>query len=148
MSGAIRLTFEYRGQHIELVASEPVDLVIPDAPGGQQGLSIGLPSADADGQPEAQPDVSVGYRVDMLNARGQRIHSRPLDNPIREEAEVPSTDPDRPFTHQPINQPKGRFFVLVPSLAEAKEVALLRTTVRTQTIGRYQLGHGTESGGS
>ncbi|MFD7324341.1 hypothetical protein ACFV9D_25165 [Streptomyces sp. NPDC059875] len=143
MSGAIRLTFEYRGQHIELVASEPVDLVIPDAPAGQQGLSIGLSPAAAE-----QPDVSVGYRVDILNARGQRIHSRPLDNPIREEAEVLSTDPDRPFTHKPINQPKGRFFALVPALAEAKEVALLRTTVRTQTIGRYQLGHGTEGGGS
>ncbi|MFB7608677.1 hypothetical protein [Streptomyces gardneri] len=144
MSGAIRLTFEYRGQHIELVASEPVDLVIPDAPAGQQGLSIGVTTADVDGQ----PDVSIGYRVDMLNARGQRIHSRPLDNPIRDEAEVLSADPDRPFTHQAINQPKGRFFVLVPALAEAKEVALLRTTVRTQTIGRYQLGHGTEGGGS
>ncbi|MGW8362558.1 hypothetical protein ACWGK1_18530 [Streptomyces wedmorensis] len=144
MSGAIRLTFEYRGQHIELVGSEPVDLVIPDAPAGQQGFSVGLPQSRAD----AQPDVSVGYRVDVLNARGKRIHSRPLDDPIRTEAEVRSTDPDRPFTHEPINQPKGRFFVLVPALAEAEEVALLRTTVRTQTVGRYRLGHGAEGGGS
>ncbi|MFG3003023.1 hypothetical protein [Streptomyces calvus] len=144
MSGAIRLTFEYRGHHIELVASERVDLVLPGGPGGQQGLSVGLAPARA----AAQPDIAIGYRVDILNARGQRIHSRPLDNPIKEEAEVVSSDPDRPFTNQPVSQPKGRFFVLVPALAEAKEVALLRTTVRTQTIGRFPLGHGTEGGGS
>ncbi|WP_426402811.1 hypothetical protein ACN9M0_00230 [Streptomyces sp. R-07] len=144
MSGAIRLTFEYRGQHIELVASEHVDLVIPGGLAGQLGLAVGLAPAG----PTEEPGVSVGYRVDLLNARGQRIHSRPLDNPIIEEAEVPSADPDRPFTHQPVSQPKGRFFVLVPALAEAREVALLRITVKTHAVARYPLGHGAEGGGS
>ncbi|WP_196479021.1 hypothetical protein U0M97_01645 [Streptomyces venezuelae] len=118
MSGAIRLTFEYRGQHIELVASEPVDLVIPDAPAGQQGLSIGVTTADIDGQ----PDVSVGYRVDMLNARGQRIHSRPLDNPIREEAEVPPGTPTaRCATRRPTPWRRARS---VPSKGPATTTAV------------------------
>ncbi|MFF0431559.1 hypothetical protein ACFYU9_04910 [Streptomyces sp. NPDC004327] len=145
MSSAIRLTFEYQGNHIELVASEPVDLVIPAGGGGQQGPSVGLAPAGAGDE----PGMAVGYRVDILNARGERIHSRALDNPIRESVElVTSADPDRPFTHQAVNQPKGRFFVLVPALAEAKEVALLRTKVHTQTVARYPLGHGTGGGGS
>ncbi|MFD8637495.1 hypothetical protein, partial [Streptomyces sp. NPDC059656] len=142
--GAIRLTFEYQGHHIELVSSEPVDLVIPGGPDGRAGPSIGLAPAGAG----EEPGVSIGYRVDVLNARGERIHSRPLDDPIKQEAEVASTDPDRPFTHKAINQPKGRFFVLVPALAEAKEVALLRTKVHTQSVARYPLGHGTEGGGA
>ncbi|MFI8828786.1 hypothetical protein [Streptomyces sp. NPDC053431] len=143
-SGAIRLTFEYQGHHIELIASEHVDLVLPGGQGVQQGLAVGLAPAG----PNEEPGVSVSYRVDLLNARGQRLHSHPLDNPVIEEAEVPSADPDRPFTHQPVSQAKGRFYVLVPALAEAKEVALLRITVKTHTVARYALGHGAEGSGS
>ena len=110
MGSAIRLTFEYRGQHVELVASEPVDLVIPDAPAGQQGLSVGSAPAGA----AEEPGVSIGYRVDILNARGQRIHSRPLDNPIREVAQAVPAEPERPVTNHQISMPTGRFLVLVP----------------------------------
>src|SRR5919201_338757 len=109
MSGAIRLTFEYRGRDVELVSSEPVDVVVPG------------------GAVEPTEEERSGFWVDLLDARGRRIHSRPLHNPIPDHAEFAHADPDRPFTNVPIPEPSGRFFVLVPALEDIAEVELMGT---------------------
>lgn len=126
MSRALRLTFEYRDGEVELVASEPVDAIVP-------GVA---------GEPTAEPPH--GFRLDLLDERGARLHSRRLHDPMPQHAEFLLGEPDRPFTNQPIPEPSGRFFVLVPALEEAAEAALFhsdgkRGAKRARPLARFEL---------
>ncbi|KUJ69078.1 hypothetical protein ACZ90_14655 [Streptomyces albus subsp. albus] len=127
MGKAIRLTFEYRGRDVELVSSEPVDAIVPGSPA----------------EPGDEPPA--GYRIDVLDSRGERVHSRRLHDPMPQYAEFAhAADPDRPFTRSAIPEPGGRFFVLVPALEDETEVALLHRDqeggeTRTTTLLRARL---------
>lgn len=108
MSDALRLTFEYRGQNLELVSSEPVDAVVPASPVA----------------PTDEPHA--GLWLHLRDGRGERVHSRLLHDPMRDHVEfADAPEPDRPFSNEPAPERSGRFSVLVPALDEGGEVELV-----------------------
>ena len=103
---AIRLTFKYRGQEIELVSSQTVDMKVPPA------------------DPLTWDERSSGFWVLLRDGGGKSLYRRVSSDPIRTSVEVPSDDPKRPFTRHDVASPEGVFVLLVPDLPQAQSVAL------------------------
>lgn len=102
----LRLTFSYRGQDIELVSTQAVDMKIPPADALQWD------------------ERSSGFWVLLRDAGGQPLYRRITADPIQTSVEYPSDDPKRPLARQDVASPEGVFVVLVPDLPQARTVAL------------------------
>jgi hypothetical protein len=104
--GAVRLTFSYKGEALELIKQQSLEMIPP-------------PSDELEVQKEAS-----GFWVEISDAKRNVLYRRATDNPIRHYAEVRSDDPDRPLAMQEVKDPSGIFTILVPDILEAAEVAL------------------------
>lgn len=131
----LRLTFSYRGQEIELVSTQAVDMKVPPA--------------DA----LRWDERSSGFWVVLRDDGGQPLYRRITADPIRTSVEFPSGDPKRPLARQNVASPEGVFVVLVPDLPQARSVALFsssgaggdaqaRTAVAAREIASFDLKRG------
>ena len=104
---AVRLTFTYEGDELDLVSQQPVEMIVPptDALSGYEG--------------------EQGFWVEVRSRQGEALHRRVMDDPLRQDVEVFSPDSDETMFRVPIENPSGIFTVLVPDLDEADHVALL-----------------------
>src|SRR3954469_6263272 len=98
----LRLTFEYNGDHIELVHQMRVEKITPPSL---------TPCPDKN---------TAGYWVELRDKRGRCIFHRLLPDAIRDSAEI--SPANKPLTRVPLRQVKGRFEVLVPDVDEGAEV--------------------------
>ena len=129
----LRLTFSYRGQDIELVSTQAVDMKVPPA--------------DA----LRWDEKTSGFWVVLRDAGGQPLYRRITSDPIQTSVEYPSDDPKRPLARQDVAAPEGVFVVLVPDLPQARTVALFssggtsaqeRTAVAAREIAAFDLKRG------
>jgi hypothetical protein len=129
----LRLTFAYRGQEIELVSTQAVDMKVPPA--------------DA----LRWDEKSSGFWVVLRDAGGRPLYRRVTSDPIQTSVEFPSDDPKRPLARQDVASPEGVFVVLVPDLPQARTVALFssggasgqeRTVVAAREIASFDLKRG------
>jgi hypothetical protein len=104
---AVRLTFTYEGDEVRLVSRQPVEIIIPptDALSGYEG--------------------EQGFWVEVRSGQDETLHRRVMDDPLRQDVEVFSPDPEQSVARTPVDKPSGIFTVLVPDLEEADHVALM-----------------------
>jgi len=104
---AVRLTFAYAGDEITLVDRRALEVVVP-------------PSDDL-----ADPEGARGFWVELRGDQEQVLHRRTMLDPLRQDAEVFSPDPDQGIARVPVEVPSGTFSVLLPAPEEADHVALM-----------------------
>jgi len=135
----VRLTFTYEGDDVHLVGQQPVEMIIPptDALSGYEG--------------------EQGFWVEVRSGQDETLHRRVMDDPLRQDVEVFSPDPEQSVARTPVEKPSGIFTVLVPDLDEADHVTLMtsaapsiarETTVRgpATELARFSLRPGSEGG--
>ena len=127
----LRLTFSYRGQDIELVSTQSVDMRVPPA--------------DA----LTWDEKSSGFWVVLRDGSGQPLYRRVTSDPIQRSVEVPSDDPKRPLARHEVPSPEGVFVLLVPDLPQARTVALFsspgtqeRSAAAAREIASFELERG------
>ncbi|MGZ8711566.1 MAG: hypothetical protein ACXW28_15200 [Thermoanaerobaculia bacterium] len=129
----LRLTFSYRGQGIELVSTQSVDMKVPSS------------------DPLAWDEKSSGFWVVLRDAGGRPMYRRVTSDPIQTSVEFPSDDPKRPLARQEVTSPEGVFVLLVPDLPQARTVAMFsssgpsgqeRTAVASREIASFDLKKG------
>lgn len=104
---ALRLTFAYEGREIRLTGVQALEKQVrPSAPLREP----------ADEKPRS------GFWVELQTSDGKPLYRQEMNNPVRFHAEV--TDGKRGFTNQPIAEPRGVFFVIVPEVPEAEQVVV------------------------
>jgi hypothetical protein len=132
----LRLTFSYRGQEIELVSAQAVEMRIPPA------------------DPLQWDERSSGFWVVLRDGGGQPLYRRITSDPVATSVEFPSDDPKRPLARRDVASPEGVFVVLVPDLPQAQTVALFssggggdhrRTAVAAREIASFHLKRGQRS---
>ncbi|HEX9038615.1 MAG TPA: hypothetical protein VF808_16665 [Ktedonobacterales bacterium] len=104
---AIRLTFEYEGVTVRLVAQRRLAMVVPrsHAIAGYEGQS--------------------GFWFEARDASGRVLYRRIAQNPIRFDVEVFPGTPDGAMRRQSVRNPRGSFDLVIPDLADARTVALV-----------------------
>ncbi len=103
---AIRLTMVQDGGNLKVLSRQSVRMRVPesDATYGFENKS--------------------GFWVELRSAAQECVYRRGIPNPMEDEIEAPSGDPERPFTRAAAPS-KGRVFVvLVPDTEEARELVL------------------------
>jgi hypothetical protein len=136
---AVRLKFTYEGDEVRLVSQQPVEMIVPptDALSGYEG--------------------EQGFWVEVRNGQDKALHRRVMDDPLRQDVEVFSPDPEQSIVRTPVEKPSGVFTVLVPDLEEADHIALMTSaapSIQRETaargpateLARFSLRSGSEGG--
>jgi hypothetical protein len=103
---AIRLTMVQDGDNLKVLSRQSVRMRVPesDATYGFENKS--------------------GFWVELRSAAHECVYRRAIPNPMEDEIEAPSGDPERPFTRAAAPSKERVFVVLVPDTDEARELVL------------------------
>ena len=104
---AIRLTFSYVGNRIELTATQRLAMFVP--PGD---------SLEADRE-------RSGFWVEVRNADERPLFRQILHHPIETTREVFPSDPQGEIIRTPVADPRGVFSIVIPEIAGARVLALI-----------------------
>jgi hypothetical protein len=104
--GALRLTFSYDGERVELVSRQRVQMTLPAS----------HPLDEGEGQ--------SGFWFTLRAEDGRPLYRRVSQSPIRVDAEVFSPEPTQNIQRVAIAHPRGRFVLLVPDITEARTLTL------------------------
>lgn len=125
---ALRLVFDRDGSDIRLVEAIPVEMVVP-------------PSDRL-----ADDEDVAGFWISLYDEGGSIAYRRVMSNPLGDELEVYTGDPEQPFKRVRIPEPKLQFEVIVPDLPEARAVGLFaslplsdRNVERARQVARFEL---------
>ncbi len=104
---AIRLTFSYVGNEIELTDTQRLAMFVPPddslEPGREQS----------------------GFWVEVRDADGQPLFRQLMHHPIETTREVFPADPHGEIIRTPVADPRGVFSIVIPDLADARILALV-----------------------
>src|SRR5690242_1598319 len=103
---AIRLTFAYDGDQVNLLSQQRVQMRLP-------------PSDPVEGYAGHK-----GFWCELKDAQNRTLYRRVMHHPMRPDVEVFSDDPEKTISRQPVEGGKGVFTALVPDSAQAHEVVL------------------------
>lgn len=103
---AWRLTFEYDGASVRLVAQQRVAMLAP--PDDSEFVERG----------------QAGYWIEVRDSRGRSLYNQILHDPIQQDYEVHSPEPGTTPTRVPVQHPKGVFQAVVPQLRGGTEIVL------------------------
>jgi hypothetical protein len=112
--GAWRLTFEYDGEDVRVVAQERVAMLAP--PDDEQLLDQG----------------ESGYWVEIRDDENAVVYRQVIHNPIQTDLEVFPEDPSEPIRRVAAARPQGVFQVVVPDLPEGRTAVLHGQASRQQ----------------
>jgi hypothetical protein len=103
---AMRLTFAYEGQEVRLVGQQPIEKLVPhtDKLSGYEN--------------------EQGFWIEVRSGQGKTLHRRVMQDPLRQDFEVFSPDPEESVIRRPLERSSGSFSVVVPDLDGADHVAL------------------------
>ena len=104
---AVRLTFAYEGDQLTLVDRRTLFVIIPpsdDVPSGEEG--------------------GPGFWIELRGVEEEVLHRRAMRDPLRQDVEVFSPDPDESVARVPLDRPSGTFSVLLPAPEAADHVVL------------------------
>jgi hypothetical protein len=116
-SSAIRLTFAYEDDSIDLISQQPVDMIVPPSD----------PIEDL---------AASGFRVDLKDSEGETLYRRVMHNPIPVDREVFSDEPAQSVSRIPVERPKGVFTIVVPNVTEAQVVSLYSSRIAPESVPR------------
>jgi hypothetical protein len=100
------MIFSFDGPHVQLVSQQSVEMVLP-------------PSDPVQGAQEYK-----GFWYELRDAQDRPLYRRVMHNPLREDVEVFSDDPQQSVARQAVPNRKGVFVVLVPDTEEGRTVTL------------------------
>ena len=115
---ALRLTFSYRRSRVQLVLIEAIDTIVP-------------PSMDITDQPPGSD-----FWFELQDAKQTPIYRRVQRHPMSPSVEVRTDDPERPLAYVDSGREQGEFTLLVPSLAQARSVALYHWSLPEDAVER------------
>lgn len=123
---ALRLTFRYEGDRVELVSSQPVEMLLPPS------------------HPVDEGEGRSGFWITLRAADGRPVYRRVMHSPIRADVEVFSPEPEENIRRVPVDRPSGTFVVLVPDVEEARVLTLHDSERRAlagpaREIARFEL---------
>lgn len=103
---AIRLTLVQDGNNLKVVSRQSVRMRLPesDPTYGFEGRS--------------------GFWVELRSAAQECVYRRSMPNPLEDDIEAPSGDPERPFTRARAPATERVFVLLVPDTDEGRELVL------------------------
>lgn len=104
---ALRLTFSYEGDEVRLVGQRSLEMIAP-------------PTDELSGHEGEQ-----GFWIEVRSDQDETLHRLVMQDPLRQDVEVFSSDPEQSVSRAPVEKPSGRFVVVVPDLAEADHVTLM-----------------------
>jgi hypothetical protein len=123
---ATRLTIEYDGDDLKVVATQSVKMMVPasDERYGLEGRS--------------------GFWIELQSEDQECLYRKVMPEPMADQMEAPSGDPEKPFTRTPPQRAKGVFTLLVPELTEARQLCLCSSprkdpTARARPIAMIDL---------
>lgn len=111
----LRLVYAYEGDEIKLVSKQSVDMRLPT--------------------PETKQDVlnSPGLRYELRNKAEHSLFANIVENPIRNDIEVFSDNPEHTARRVEMPQKKGVFVLLVPEVPEAENLVFLENKPSERT---------------
>ena len=108
---ALRAFFEYKGREVRLVSVQALEMQAPPP----QAI---FPRSD-----------ERGSWFELRDQEGRTLYRRVLDNPIREDIEVITDDPDHPLSRT-LTEPEGIFYVIAPDIPQARELVIVAEPAR------------------
>jgi hypothetical protein len=111
---AIRLTFSFQGDQVQLVSQEPVEMVLP-------------PSDPVNGVGEQK-----GFWYELRDAQGHPLYRRIMHSPIRQDVEVFSNNPEQTVARHKVANRKGFFVAVVPAYDSGVAVTLSSSPIKAE----------------
>jgi len=118
---ALRLTFTYEGEKVNLVERQPIEKRV---------------RATDPILKEGEASQFSGFWIELRDAENQTIYRRVLHDPIQSSVEVPSDDPNRSFERHTVENPRGTFFVIIPDLDQADSIVIFNSPLDPEFEGR------------
>ena len=115
---ALRLTFAFRGSQVQLVLIEAIDMIVP-------------PSLDITDQPPGS-----AFWFELQDGKQTPIYRRVQRHQMSPSVEVRTDDPERPIAYVDSGREYGEFTLLVPSLPQARAVALYQWSLPEDAVER------------
>jgi len=112
---ATRLTIEYDGDDLRVVAAQSVRMIVP-ASDDCYGL-----------------EGRAGSWIELQSEDEECLYRKVMPELMADQMEAPSGDPEKPFTRTPPSRPKGVFTVLVPELTEARQLRVCSSPPKDPT---------------
>jgi hypothetical protein len=103
---ATRLTFEFDDRDLKVVAAQSVKMTVPAS---DDLYGFGSMS---------------GFWFELRSEDDECLYRKVMPDPMTDQIEAPSGDPERPFTRTRAERPKGVFTLLVPELREGRQLCL------------------------
>lgn len=103
---AVRLTFSYEGDKVKLISQQVVEMTVPPS------------------DPVKGFEKHKGFWAELKSKQDKTLYRRVMHNPISNDAEVFSDDPEQSISREPAPKRKGVFVVVVPDTIEGQEVTL------------------------
>jgi hypothetical protein len=100
-NNAIRLTFSYQGDSINLISRQSVEKLVTIPP-----------------ESKSPEHISETW-FELSDSKRNVIHRQNLNNLIRKDMEVFSDDPNNSISRHKVDEMKGTFSILVPDVSEA-----------------------------
>ncbi len=114
---AVRMIFEYDGDEIRLISTQPVDVALT-------GFDLSR---------EVTP--APGHYVQLRSAEGAALAQVPLRNRPSASAEVFPETHGEPIVRTDLERASGAFTVVLPSVAAARQVVVVEVSHRPLTEG-------------
>ena len=115
---ALRLTFSYRGDDIELVDAQAVSMFVPPS------------------DPLERREAVSGFWVELRDDAESILFRQDLHHPVARDYEVFPEDPHGEIVRQPVETRSGAFTLVVPEAPEATTVVLVASPSRPEERNR------------
>ena len=116
---ALRLTFRYDGDKVEMVSSQQVEMILP-------------PSHALE-----DPESPAAFSFVVSDAAGRRLYRRMIHPPIQTDVEV--FEPDGSIRKAPAVRPSGSFVLLVPDVPAGASLTLVGPRPGAESAGSREL---------
>ena len=115
-SKAVRLVFSFDGEHVTLVSQQRVEMVLPPS------------------DPLTGTEGRKGFWYELRDADDRPLYRKVMHDPMREDVEVFSDDPQQPsVARHVVPNRKGVFVALVPDTADGR-TAILSSSPRRLAV--------------
>lgn len=114
---ALRLTFSYEGNNIQLISQQKIEKVLP-------------PSGPSE---NIQPN-QTGFWYELTDSRHNILYRQVMDFPIKTDTEVFSNDPSESIIRQEITDIRGTFSILVPDIPQANNFDMFSSPIMSEGV--------------
>jgi len=104
---SLRAFFEYDGRDVKLVSVQSLEMLAP-------------PPQAIFPRPNEQ-----GSWFELRDGEGRTLYRRVIENPIRQDIEVITDDPEHSLSRVAVETPHGLFFLIAPDIPQAREIVLV-----------------------